>query len=140
MDIKMQHAGLLKQHSLKVTPQRTAILNEIEKAGHIDVDHLFEILRSSFPSISLATVYKNVNHMYETGILEVIKVPKHKLQYELMKEPHIHLACNQCGSVTDMHQCLDELIDSAETKSGFTLHHSSVVLNGTCPGCQIKSA
>ncbi|MEE8589535.1 MAG: Fur family transcriptional regulator [Sulfurimonadaceae bacterium] len=136
----MQYTGLLKQHSLKVTPQRTAILNEIEKAGHIDIDHLFEILRSSFPSISLATVYKNVNHMYETGILDVIKVPKHKLQYEIMKEPHIHLVCDKCGSVTDMQKSLDQLIDSAEAESGYSLNNSSVVLSGICPSCQTKSA
>ena len=136
----MQYTGLLKQHSLKVTPQRTAILNEIEKAGHIDIDHLFEILRSSFPSISLATVYKNVNHMYELSILEVIKVPNHKQQYEISKEPHIHLACDSCGSVMDMEQCIDELMDSAESESGYRLNHSSIVLNGICPSCQAKSA
>jgi len=136
----MDYTEQLKAHGLKITPQRIAILEEIEAAGHIDVDHLYEILCMSFPSISLATVYKNVNQLYELKVLEVIKVPNHKLQYEICKEPHIHLACDACGSVIDMDQCIDELMDSAQEESGYLLNHSSVVLNGLCPSCQVKSA
>jgi len=136
----MNYIEQLKAHALKVTPQRIAILEEIDATGHIDIDHLYETLRMSFPSISLATVYKNVNQMYELNILEVIKVPNHKLQYEISKDPHIHLACDGCGSVIDMEQCIDELMDSAESESGYLLNHSTVVLNGLCPGCQKKSA
>lgn len=136
----MNYTENLRIHDLKVTPQRTAILEEIEAAGHIDVDKLYEILRMSFPSISLATVYKNVSQMYELGLLEVIKVPSHKLQYEITKEPHIHLACNTCGTVIDMDKCINELMLSAESESGYELNHSTVVLNGVCPECQTKSA
>ena len=136
----MNYTERLRDNSLKATPQRIAILEEIEAAGHIDVDKLYEVLLISFPSISLATVYKNVNQMYELSILEVIKVPNHKQQYEIAKEPHIHLACDACGSVMDMDQCIDELMDSAESGSGYRLNHSSVVLNGICPSCQAKSA
>ena len=136
----MEFTEKLRGYDLKVTPQRTAILEEIEAAGHIDVDALYEILCMSFPSISLATVYKNINQMYELGILEVIKVPNHKQQYEISKEPHIHLACDSCGSIMDMEQCINELMDSAESESGYRLNHSSVVLNGICPSCQVKSA
>ena len=136
----MNYTEKLRENTLKVTPQRIAMLEEIEAAGHIDIDALYEILRMSFPSISLATVYKNVNQMYELSILEVIKVPNHKQQYEIAKAPHIHLACDACGSVMDMDQCIDELMDSAESGSGYRLNHSSVVLNGICPSCQAKSA
>ncbi len=136
----MNYTENLRINNLKVTPQRTAILEEIEAAGHIDVERLFEILRISFPTISLATVYKNVSQMYELGLLEVIKVPDHKLQYEISKEPHIHLACNTCGTVIDMDKCINDLMLSAERESGYQLNHSTVVLNGVCPECQTKSA
>ncbi len=136
----MQYIERLKEHTLKVTPQRMAILEKIDTAGHIDVENLYEILLMSFPNISLATVYKNVNQMHALGILEVIKVPDHKLQYEISKEPHIHLACNSCGSVMDMEKCIDELMSSAESESGYRLNHSTVVLDGICPDCQTKSA
>jgi len=136
----MNYTEQLRENSLKATPQRIAILEEIEAAGHIDVDKLYEVLLISFPSISLATVYKNVNQMYELSILEVIKVPNHKLQYEITKEPHIHLACNNCGSVMDMEKCVGELMNVAESESVYRLNHSTVVLDGICPDCQSKSA
>ena len=136
----MNYTERLRDNNLKVTPQRIAILEEIEAAGHIDVDKLYEVLLITFPSISLATVYKNVNQMYELNVLEVIKVPNHKLQYEIAKEPHIHLACNACGSVMDMDRCVDELMYAAESESGYRLNHSTVVLDGICPSCQAKSA
>ena len=136
----MEFTQKLRDQDLKVTPQRLALLEEIEHAGHIDIDTLYDILKMSFASISLATVYKNVNQMYELKILEVIKIPDRKLQYEIAKEPHIHLACDACGSVMDMNQCIDELMLSAESESGYQLNHSTVVLNGLCPNCQSKSA
>ena len=136
----MNYTERLRDNNLKVTPQRIAILEEIEAAGHIDVDKLYEVLLITFPSISLATVYKNVNQMYELNVLEVIKAPNHKLQYEIAKEPHIHLACNACGSVMDMDRCVDELMHAAESESGYRLNHSTVVLDGICPSCQAKSA
>ncbi len=132
----MEFTQTLRDQELKVTPQRLALLEEIEHAGHIDVDALYAILKMSFPAISLATVYKNVSQMYELKILEVIKVPDRKLQYEIAKAPHIHLACDQCGNVLDMNKCIDELMFSAESESGFKLNHSAVVLNGLCPSCQ----
>ncbi len=136
----MEFTELLREHTLKVTPQRIAILDEIEKAGHIDIDHLYDVIHAAYANISLATVYKNVNQMCEKGILEAIKLPKHKLRYEIAKAPHIHLACDSCGNVEDMHQCLDQLIDSAESQSGYRLEQSTVVLNGICPECQTKTA
>ncbi len=136
----MNFTDNLKEHDLKITPQRIAILEEIEAEGHIDVEKLYEILRMSFPSISLATVYKNVSQMQELGLLEVIKVPNQKLQYEISKEAHIHLACNRCGAVVDMDKSITELMLAAESESGYQLNHSTVVLNGVCPECQAKSA
>ena len=98
----MQYSTLLRENNLKVTPQRMAILDVIEKAGHIDIDRLYDVIHAVYANISLATVYKNVNQMYEKGILEVIKVPKQKLCYEIAKAPHVHLACDICGSIIDM--------------------------------------
>ena len=135
----MNYTQHLKENNLKITPQRIAMLNEIETAGHIDVDALYEILRRQFSNISFATVYKNIKQMCELNILEAIKIPQHKQQYEITKAPHIHLACNSCGAVIDMEQCINELMDSAESESGYRLNHSSVVLNGICPSCQAKN-
>jgi len=49
---------ILKQNNLKATVQRTAILKSINDAGHINIDGIYSSIRSQYPTISLATVYK----------------------------------------------------------------------------------
>ena len=63
----------LKAKNLKVTPQRIAMLHEIEENGHMDVDELYERIKEFYPSISLATIYKNIGALCEANILREIK-------------------------------------------------------------------
>lgn len=59
------YTNLLKEYDLKVTPQRVAIVEELYKNGHMNIDDLYKKLLSKFPSVSLATIYKNINAMIE---------------------------------------------------------------------------
>lgn len=49
---------ILKQNNLKITPQRMAILKEIEKNGHISIEEIYENIKETHPSMSLATIYR----------------------------------------------------------------------------------
>jgi Fur family peroxide stress response transcriptional regulator len=51
---------LLQKSKLKATPQRVAILKSIEKLGHASIEEIYEDIKENFPSISLATIYKNI--------------------------------------------------------------------------------
>ena len=68
------YTNLLKEYDLKVTPQRVAIVEELFKNGHMNIDDLYKKLLSKFPSVSLATIYKNINAMVEKVFLDVIAV------------------------------------------------------------------
>ena len=92
----------LKAKNLKVTPQRIAILSEIEANGHMDVDELYERIKEFYPSISLATIYKNISALCDANILREIKAPNHKQKYELACDKHIHVACEKCGKFEDL--------------------------------------
>ena len=52
----MNYTKLLKDYNLKVTPQRIAIVDELHKHGHMNIDSLYQVLLVKFPSISLATI------------------------------------------------------------------------------------
>ena len=45
--------SLLKNYDLKVTPQRIAIIEELYKNGHMNIDDLYRKLIDRFPSVSL---------------------------------------------------------------------------------------
>ncbi|MGD9595599.1 MAG: Fur family transcriptional regulator, partial [Wolinella sp.] len=83
----MNFEELLKENHLKVTPQRMAILQEIYKAGHINIEDIYENIKTLYPSMSLATIYKNLTSMQEANIVRELKVPNQKQKYELCRHP-----------------------------------------------------
>jgi len=96
-----QLKNLLEDSSLKITPQRLAILKELEKKGHASIEEIYEDIRDFFPSISLATIYKNITALKDENIISEICL-HHKPKYEITKEPHAHFICKKCGAVEDV--------------------------------------
>ncbi len=131
---------VLKASNLKSTHQRLAILNCIETFGHIDIDTLFDAIIRKYPTMSKATLYRNINDLISFHILEEVKLPHQKQQYEIKKVPHIHLLCSECGSVEDMFVETKALMDAIHSQSGFHINHSFIVMNGICKKCSQKSS
>ncbi|TLP37652.1 Fur family transcriptional regulator [Arcobacter arenosus] len=127
---------LLKEYNLKVTPQRVAIVEELYKNGHMNIDDLYKNLLEKFPSISLATIYKNVNAMVEKIFLNEVKVPDAKTVYELVKEEHSHLVCSSCGKIEDIIIDTSVLNNTLSSVSNFKIDNTEVVFQGTCEKCQ----
>jgi Fur family peroxide stress response transcriptional regulator len=106
----------LKEKGLKVTPQRIAIAQTIQKEGHIDIEELYSIMSKAFPTISLATLYKNINSFLEKSFIVEVHIPNHKTKYELVNENHAHFICTRCGKIRDL-QVDEKLIYTAIEKS-----------------------
>lgn len=134
----IDYTQLLKEYNLKVTPQRVAIVNELHVKGHINIDDLFSSLKGTFPSISLATIYKNINAMLENLFIAEVKIPQKKSVYELTKELHSHLVCKRCNKIEDISLDTSALLSEALDRSNFTLEEISVVFTGVCDGCNSK--
>jgi Fur family ferric uptake transcriptional regulator/Fur family peroxide stress response transcriptional regulator len=75
---------ILKQNELKATFQRINILKIVEKNGHIDIDGIYEQIKQVLPTISLATVYKNIISMTQNGVLVEVPIIGKKSKYELI--------------------------------------------------------
>lgn len=130
------YTDILRQHNLKATPQRLEITNALYQAGHISIEKLYEIMHKKFNSISLATIYKNINLMLEASFIQEVKVPNAKSVYELTKDKHSHIVCNSCGEITDVDLDLNSIISNAAKLSDHTIERSDLVLSGTCKSCQ----
>ncbi len=132
----MNYELLLKQNNLKITPQRLGILQLMHEAGHISIEELFTSIKKQFSSISLATLYKNINAMLETSLIKEVKAPEVKSRYEITKAPHAHLVCKLCGEFKDVHFDVNHLADSIAEANGYAIEDTSLVISGTCPNCQ----
>jgi len=136
------YAALLKQSDLKATFQRMNILSVIDKYGHMSVDDIYAEVIKVHPSLSLATIYKNIILMVEKGVLVEVPIVGRKSKYELSKADHMHLVCTECGMVEDK-QCVgeaDAVFESLTQEEHFKLNKRQVNLYGVCKNCQNKMA
>ena len=136
------YATLLNEHGLKATFQRMQLLENIEKHGHMSVDEIYEEVIKTHPSLSLATVYKNILLMVDNSVLVEVPINGKKSKYELLKEDHIHLVCTECGEVDDKPhmQETDTLLSKLTNSEHFNLTKQQINLYGVCEHCQVQQA
>jgi Fur family ferric uptake transcriptional regulator/Fur family peroxide stress response transcriptional regulator len=127
---------LLKENDLKATIQRTSILKSIDHAGHINIDEIYEDVKELYPTLSLATIYKNIILMQTNNVIVEVPMNGKKSKYELKKEEHMHLICQKCGSIQDT--IITKETQEALVVENFQLNHSQINLYGVCTSCQKK--
>ncbi len=132
----MNYELLLKENNLKITPQRLGILQLMHEAGHISIEELFASIKKQFSSISLSTLYKNINAMLETSLIKEVKAPDIKARYEVSKTPHAHLVCHVCGEFKDIHFDIARVAHTIADDNGYTIDDTSLIVSGICPKCQ----
>ena len=130
------YTTILRQYNLKATPQRLAIIESIDNYGHINIDKLYEEVKNKFNSISLATIYKNINAMIENMLLLEVKIPHEKSVYEIVKDEHSHLVCEKCSNVIDIEVDTNSIVNNISNKYDFTINQSDLVLSGICKNCK----
>ena len=126
---------ILRQYDLKATPQRVAILNIVSTSGHVNIDELYEEIKKQFHSISLATIYKNINTMTENKLLLEVKLPNSKSVYEVVKSRHAHLSCEICGDIQDMSIDAEKIFKEISNEYSFKINNTDVIISGICKSC-----
>ena len=132
------YATLLNASELKATFQRMNMLESIDNRGHMSIDELYVEVVKTHPSLSLATVYKNIILMVEKGVLIEVPINGKKSKYELVKDDHIHLVCTECGEVEDKpHNANADALFATMTKNeNFSLSKQQINLYGVCSHCK----
>lgn len=125
----------LRRHNLKATPQRLAISDALHDYGHINIDRLYEMMLGKFASISLATIYKNINLMIENSYIQEVKIPQNKTVYELTKNSHSHLVCTECRKVEDIEVDVETIINKLSLNNSFAIAKADLVISGICKNC-----
>jgi len=126
---------LLKEKGLKVTPQRIAIVDLLKSYGHLSISKMYELIKEKFPSISLATIYKNLNAMVDNGFVNEVKIIGQDSRYELAKASHSHVVCKECGVMEDIMLDDSDIKDEAKKLSKFDIQSSSITFYGICQKC-----
>src|SRR4051812_1394235 len=99
MDAPESMLAELKRAGLKLTPQRIAIVHELEgDRSHPTAQELFERLRPAFPTMSFATVYNTLDALARCGLVGSLRLGN-AVRFDPNKAPHHHAVCDACGRV-----------------------------------------
>jgi Fe2+ or Zn2+ uptake regulation protein len=124
---------------LRMTPQRDVLLRALsETMGHPTADELVQKVRDVLPSVSHATVYRNVQELVRAGLIGMLKHAAGAVQFEVNPDDHHHFVCRGCGQVWDVY--LDDVnvhVDRRRSQlKGFRIDRPEVQLHGLCAECR----
>lgn len=119
------------------TKQREAIGEALEQAGRpLSQAEIVRAVEAAGGAASLATVYRTLKLLVETGEAVAVSIPGEPDRYEhrtCAERHHHHFQCDACGKVFDLDGCVDGL--SKLLPGGFTLRDHEIFLYGRCEAC-----
>lgn len=126
------------EHGLKVTPQRTAIYEELYcSKEHPTADHIYKKVRKKLPNISFDTINRTLITFSKVGVIRVVEGYGEAKRFDPDLEPHHHFRCIRCNSIIDFQeQAFDEINIPKNLSKQFNVLHKKVVLEGVCETCQ----
>ena len=135
-------AQYCRSHGLSVTHQRLAIFEALASSReHPSAEQLHKDVQRRIPTLSLATVYKNLEALKAIGAVVDVNPLHEQARYESALpgsgagHPHHHLVCTSCKKVRDLHDSeLDRL--RVRDAQGFDVRAVRVQAEGLCPDCQ----
>jgi Fur family transcriptional regulator, peroxide stress response regulator len=128
----------LRDNGHKITPQRMAIVEIIAKSeGHPSVENIHDQIKYKFPTMSLATVYKNILLLKSLGEVLELGFPDGSNRYDGNKPYfHPHVICIKCKIIVDARiDNLDEIKNEIESETNFKILNHSLEFFGLCSNC-----
>lgn len=120
----------------RFTKPRKAIfhaLTNFEKP--VTIKEIYHFLKNS---IDLASIYRTLDLMKQSAVVNEIEFGDGKKRYELVtgKNHHHHLVCENCGDVTDIEMKEEQLLNKIKTKNDFRIKRHELEFFGLCQNCQ----
>lgn len=128
---------LCREHNLAATHQRQKIYETmVSRSGHYSPEEIYVQVKQDLPSISLATVYKNLKTFVQAGILRDASAHHGTWRVDANTAPHHHLVCTRCHSITDLDvDLLGPVKLQGRLPAGFRLEKFNVEVQGVCKAC-----
>lgn len=122
---------------LRRTPQRDIILDYLKNSReHPTAELVYEKVKEKLPSISLATVYRNLNMLAAKGEITRIDIG-HEAHFDGDTSSHLHFICKKCKKIYDKHGTT--VFRSAKRcwqERGFAAEQTNVLTFGLCNKCK----
>ena len=131
---------ILHKESLKVTPQRIAVLEEMLKdMGHRESEEIYFSIKEQNINVSRATVYRTLDILVQNKFVRKLNLGDGRARYEnkVGGHHHDHMICNSCGLIIEfVDPQIEKLQDVVAEKNKFILTNHIHQLFGICKDCK----
>ena len=120
------------------TRQRTAVRELLEDITDFrSAQQLHDLLRGRGYAIGLATVYRCLQTLAETGEVDVLIGREGEARYRRCSDVHHHhLVCRNCGKAEEVEaDVVEHWAESIAAEHGYREVQHSLEIYGICPGC-----
>lgn len=125
---------IFKEKNLKLTLQRINIYSYLMfTCEHPTVDTIYKNIKKSIPTISLATVYKTLNTLVDSGLVKMFNACEENFRYDANINPHGHIKCKKCNKIEDYN--LDESFKNCLPIKSYKVEELDLFLYGVCKEC-----
>ena len=121
----------------RYSPKREEIINNLKsRCDHPTAQEVFAEVKSKFPNISLATVYRNLGELAQNGNITIVNAGG-EVHFDGDSTPHYHLVCISCGKIEDVFDSTAAkfLTEVTQTK-GCTPQSAELTVRYLCNSCK----
>ena len=127
------------RQGLRMTPQRAVLLRVLARAlHHPTAEQLYRGVRRVLPSVSPATVYRNVQMLAHAGVISTLERAGDAVRYDPNPDDHHHFTCSRCGEVMDIYlSSVQYRVDGGRSRLGTArIESCEVQFRGICSPCR----
>ena len=124
--------------ALRHSKHRESLLNLLKSVkSHPSAEWLYSELKKENQNISLATIYRNLNQLYDYGEIIKLDIGDGIEHYDATTHDHCHFICTNCKSVIDIDiPSATNLNSEAEKLNDILVNKSNLFFYGLCPTCK----
>jgi Fur family transcriptional regulator, ferric uptake regulator len=123
--------------------QRSAVVALLKDLDDFrSAQDLHALLRRHGDSIGLATVYRALQSLVDSGRADVLRTAGGEAVYrDCSRTHHHHLVCRECGKTIEVQgPAVERWADQMAAKHGYADVSHTLELFGTCPACRGRQA
>lgn len=119
------------------TRQRAAILAAIrESEGPLSVSEVHERASRELPRLGIATVYRALGALRESGEILTVSLPGEEARYEPVgRGHHHHFRCRRCEQIFDLEVCPVGIPEGTTLPGGYRVEDHHLTFYGSCAQC-----
>lgn len=117
---------------MKLTKHGKRIYDLIQESdGHMTAEEILIILKEHDISIGIATVYRNLNSLFNLGMINRVRHPELGYIYDRNIHDHYHFYCTKTKKIYDVDIEYQEQLDKLVEKTfGGKVYSHSIIFEG----------